>query len=95
MKVGDIVRRKATDKTFVGSYYCIVKVGVKYVYALKSNDDNDNWYLLLKRDFCKIPTAKIRVTNKMYNGIERKDYVKESIDFYMGNNTCKTIKYVL
>ena len=84
MKVGDIVRRKATDKTFVGSYYCIVKVGAKYVYALKSYNANDNCYALFKRDFCKVQIAKIRVTNKVYRNIE-----------CMKNNTCKTIEHVL
>ena len=84
MKVGDIIRRKTTDKTFVGSYYCIVEVGVKHVYALKLNSADDNQYVLKKHDFCKVPTAKIRVTNKVYHNIER-----------LENNTDKTIKHVL
>ena len=84
MKVGDIVRRKTTDKTFVGSYYCIVEVGIKHVYALKLNSTNHNWHVLMKHDFCKVPTAKIRVKNKTYNSIES-----------LENNTCKTIKHVL
>lgn len=84
MKVGDIVRRKTTDKTFVGSYYCIVEVGVKHVYALKSNSADDNQYVLKKHDFCKVPTLKIRVANKIHNSIES-----------LENNTCKTIEHVL
>lgn len=84
MKVGDIIRRKATDKTFVGSYYCIVKVGVKYVHALKSNNSNDNQYVLIKRDFYKVKTAKIRVTNKVYHNIE-----------CLENNADKTIEHIL
>jgi hypothetical protein len=84
MKVGDIVRRKTTDKTFVGSYYCIVEVGVKHVYALKLNSADDNPYVLKKHDFCKVPILKIRVANKIHNSIES-----------LKNNTCKTIKHVL
>ena len=84
MKKGDIVRRKTTDETFVGSYYCIVEVGVKHVYALKLNSADDNQYVLKKHDFCKVPILKIRVANKIHNSIES-----------LENNTCKTIKHVL
>ena len=84
MKVGDIIRRKITDEMFIGSYYYVIQSGIKYVYALKSNNANDNWYVLLKHDFCKVPTAKIRVTIKMHNGI-----------VCLENSTCKTIEHIL
>ena len=84
MKVGDIVRRKIADKIFVGSYYYVLQVGEKYMCALKLNSDDNKHHFLIKRDFCKISTAKIRVTNKIHNSIES-----------LENNTCKTIKHVL
>ena len=53
-------------------------------YVLKLNSDDNKHHFLIKRDFCKIPTAKIRVKNKTYNGIES-----------LENNTCKTIEHIL
>ena len=84
MKVGDIIRRKITDEMFIGSYYYVIQSGIKYVYALKSNNANDNWYVLIKRDFYKVKTAKIRVTNKVYRNIE-----------CLENNADKTIEHIL
>ena len=84
MKAGDIVRRKSADKIFVGSYYYVLQVGANYMCALKLNSDDNKHHYLIKRDFCKISTAKIRVKNKTYNDIES-----------LENNTCKTIKHVL
>lgn len=84
MKKGDIIRRKTTDEMFTGSYYYVIQSGIKYVYALKSNNANDNQYVLIKRDFYKVKTAKIRVTNKVYHNIE-----------CLENNADKTIEHIL
>ena len=84
MKRGDIIRRKTTDEMFTRSYYYVIQSGIKYVYALKSNNANDNQYVLIKRDFYKVKTAKIRVTNKVYHNIE-----------CLENNTDKTIEHIL
>ena len=84
MKVGDIVRRKIADKTFVGSYYYVLQVGEKYMCALKLNSDDNKHHFLIKRDFYKVKTAKIRVTNKVYHNIE-----------CLENNADKTIGHIL
>ena len=84
MKAGDIVRRKIGYKIFVGSYYYVLQVGANYMCALKLNSDDNKHHFLIKRDFCKISTAKIRVKNKTYNNIES-----------LENNTCKTIEHIL
>lgn len=84
MKAGDIVRRKIADKTFVGSYYYVLQVGAKYMCALKLNSDDNKHHFLIKRDFYKVKTAKIRVTNKVYHNIE-----------CLENNADKTIGHIL